>query len=44
MDIWTQILMVPGMGGSFVLSVIALWVLFLAYLVVWIARAPRGGN
>ena len=41
MDLWTQILTVPGMGGAFVMSVITLWVIFLFSMVRWIARAPR---
>lgn len=40
MEIWTQILRVPGMGGGFVLSLIALWLFFLVSLVLWIVRAP----
>jgi len=40
MNIWTQIMIVPGIGGGLVLSVIALWALFVAGLVVWIARSP----
>lgn len=41
MDLWTQILTVPGMGGMFVLTLIALWVIFLFSMVRWIAQAPR---
>ncbi len=41
MDLWTQILTVPGMGGILAVSVIALWVLFLAVMIAWIARTPQ---
>jgi len=41
MEIWTQILRVPGMGGGFVISVITLWVLFLGSLMAWIVRTPQ---
>ncbi len=41
MGFWTRILTVPGMGGGVVLSVIGLWVLFLAGLVVWIVSTPQ---
>ncbi len=41
MDLWNQILTVPGMGGAFVLSLITLWVIFLLSLIRWIAKAPR---
>ncbi|MFQ6057295.1 MAG: hypothetical protein ACE5MB_00240 [Anaerolineae bacterium] len=41
MESWTRILTVPGMGGSFMLSAITVWVLFLGSLVAWIIRAPR---
>jgi len=41
MDLWTQILTIPGMGGIIAVSVIALWVLFLVVMVAWIARTPQ---
>ncbi len=41
MDLWTQILTVPGMGGAFVTTLITLWLLFLIFLVRWIAKAPQ---
>ncbi len=41
MDLWTQILTIPGMGGILAISVIALWVLFLVVMVAWIARTPQ---
>jgi uncharacterized protein (DUF58 family) len=41
MDLWTQILTIPGMGGILAVSVIALWVLFLALMIAWIARTPQ---
>ena len=41
MNIWTQLLNVPGMGGVFVLTSITLWLVFLGSLVVWVARAPH---
>lgn len=41
MEIWAEVLKVPGMGGAFVLSLITLWLLFLVALVAWIARAPE---
>jgi len=42
MELWSKILTVPGMGGGFVMFVITLWVLFLALIMTWIARSPRG--
>lgn len=44
MEILTQILTVPGRGGIFVLSVITVWVFFLAGLVGWVIKAPRDGD
>ena len=41
MDLWTQILTVPSMGGAFVTTLITLWLLFLISLIGWIAKAPR---
>lgn len=41
MDLWTQILTVPSMGGAFVTTLITLWLVFLISLVRWIAKAPR---
>ena len=41
MDLWTQILTVPSMGGGFVLTLITLWLVFLIGMIRWIARAPR---